>query len=620
MMNSHSTHTHRPVLKRARVIAVYSAVNFALTIPSAWCQSRLESLERPGGQRVPGRLAGDARTGIVFTPTPAAAPLALATGSVVHFSAPGPNSLASPPPFRVMIGETLRVSGWLRGINPTGVRLGVFSAGRELSLPRPGAQAVVQRRGEARVLVEGFELLDATRWSITGKPEAVVEPHLAEKHSLRLPAGEASLVHRLGEPLGAGRVDLAYRDDGAVVAGQQWSIELTFQGPSGSSPVRVALGWSEESLAVESPSGPALAVQRLARTPGWHRLSLWFGPAQTEVSVDGKELAHGKGPDGPLVSIRLASAALGQAAAPKVLAGHFDDLQLIRFAEPPATIELDVGQDEARLALGDQLFGDIKKADTERVSMTVDGEPISLLWSDVSGVYFRRVPAAGDVVEGLLARVEWRSAPGDEADNTDFAEGAITAVADHAVTLATPYSGTFSIPRDLVRKLVVQGQGRRLLIDPAAHHLGDELSSTAPLLDPPQPEGGLLERTIKLAQVPDHPGFLLLDVVQVVGEDNDPEWSQHVRDGELRTYVVINGKRIDYLNRYVKSRNDAPERVAIPIPAGALRVGRNTVRLELTGMATKSKELDDFGVLQMALEFRSTPNRVLVPPHELGPP
>jgi hypothetical protein len=90
-----------------------------------------------------------------------------------------------------------------------------------------------------------------------------------------------------------------------------------------------------------------------------------------------------------------------------------------------------------------------------------------------------------------------------------------------------------------------------------------------------------------------------------------------VRDGELRTYIVINGKRIDFLNRYVK-RTDDPERVAIPIPAGTLRSGLNTIRLQLTGMATK--ELDDFGVLQMALEFRSEPKHARPQPRAGGPP
>src|SRR5205814_1821790 len=87
------------------------------------------------------------------------------------------------------------------------------------------------------------------------------------RRSLRLPAEGTALTHSLDEPLATGRLDLAFFDDGAVVAGRQCVLEPAFRGPADRSVMRVILGWSEESLAVESPSGPALAVQRLARTP-----------------------------------------------------------------------------------------------------------------------------------------------------------------------------------------------------------------------------------------------------------------------------------------------------------------------------------------------------------------
>ena len=614
-MKAHSKKIRGRVSRRIRALTVSAGLILAVAVGPAWGQATVESLERPGSQRVSGRLAGDSRTGFGFTPLQSSAPLALEIGSSVHFNGPGPASLVTPPPFRVLIGESLRLSGSLRGITETSVRLGLFWQAPEVIMPRPGVQAVVQRPGESRILVDGFETLATTRWSVNGKPEVVALPHLTDKHSLRLPAG-TSLVHNLGEPIATGRFDLAFLDDGAVVAGQQWSIELTFQGTSGLSLVRVVLGWSEESLAVESPSG--LAVQRLARTPGWHRFSLRFGPTQTEASVDGKELAHGKGPDGPLVAVRLASSAPAQATTPKGLAGHFDDLQLIRFAESPASLELDTTQDEARLVVGDELYGNIKQADAERLNMTVDGESISLPWSDVSGLYFRRLPAKGASIEGLLVRVDWRATPGDEPENIDFAEGALVSVSDRVITLATPYAGILSIPLEFMRKLVVQSQGRRLVIDPAAHHLGDEYSKTAPL-DPPQPEGSALERTLELPDVPDSPCFLVLDVVQVVSENSDPPFPESVRDS-VRTYVVVNGKRIDYINRYIKTSNKAPERVAIPIPSELLRAGKNSIRLELTGTATDEKQLDDFGVLQMAVEFRSASIRVLEPPQEPGHP
>ena len=64
------------------------------------------------------------------------------------------------------------------------------------------------------------------------------------------------------------------------------------------------------------------------------------------------------------------------------------------------------------------------------------------------------------------------------------------------------------------------GRGRRIVFDVAAHHLGDEVSVTQPL-DPPQPEGLTLDRTIELAAVPDGPAELVLDVVGVVPEAGD---------------------------------------------------------------------------------------------------
>src|SRR6185312_15081182 len=105
-------------------------------------------------------------------------------------------------------------------------------------------------------------------------------PRLDEGHSLRLPAEGASLTHELEEPLAAGRLELAFYDDGVVAAGRECLVEPVFRGTTGRSGIRIILGWSEESLGVESPGGPALQVQRLARASGWHRLSMRFGPGE----------------------------------------------------------------------------------------------------------------------------------------------------------------------------------------------------------------------------------------------------------------------------------------------------------------------------------------------------
>ena len=377
----------------------------------------IESLEGPGGARVQGRLAGTLASGFSLIPADGSPPLALEVGSIVHGNGASRDSVAGPPLFRILSGPALWLSGTLRSISPTAVRLGVSWQGPEISLPRPGVQVVLQRPGVARVFVDNFESFEPSRWMKSGRVSLVDEPRASERKSLRIPSGGASLSHNLDEPLAAGRLELAYHDDGSVAPGLKWSIELTFQGPSGPSLLRVIPGWAEESLAVEMPNGPALSVQRLARTPGWHRFMFQFGPEQTEISVDGKELVHGKGPEGPLIALRLASSpAAPEAPVPdpsKVPVCHVDDLQLTRFAEPSASFELDIKQDEARLLVGDQIFGEVMKADSERVLMTVEGKATPLPWGQISGLYFRRVavPArrsracsAGDMAIGLRCR------------------------------------------------------------------------------------------------------------------------------------------------------------------------------------------------------------------------
>ncbi len=619
-MNDHAKTNERTVA-RTRVILGLAAHLAALSVlpsRSAHGQSGGDSLELPNGTRVEGRIEGDAASGFRLVPAGegSAAAIALEPGAIIHHDGAAANTLASLSPFHVLLGEAARLSGTLRDLTKDSVRIGVGWQPAEITMPRAAVQAIVQRPGEARVLADEFEAIDPSRWSIGGKPESVAEPHFSERRSLRLPAEGASLVHNLEEPLAAGRLELAFFDDGIISPGKESIVEFVFHGPTGRSATRIVLGWSEDSLAVESPSG--LPVQRLARSTGWHRLALRFGPDQTEISVDRKELAHGRGPGGPLVSMRLATQGSNPAPTAKPMAAYFDDLQLIRFAEPPASLDVDPSQDEARLVVGDQLYGEIQAADPQRVVVSVNGKRVSLRWAEVSGLYLRRVPAQGTPIEGLLVRAEWRSAPGDRPAERDFAEGALLAQSPGSFTLATPYCGTLTIPRADVRRLVVLGKGRRLVIDTSAHHLGDEISVTPPLLDPPGPEGLTLDRSIELAGPLDRPAELVLDVVQVVPEAGDSEYSRQVRNGELRTFVSINGKRVDYLNRFIKStRNETPERIRIPIPPGLLQAGKNAIKFEVTGAESSNSLYDDLGILQIALEF---PAAVQPPPNRPGTP
>jgi hypothetical protein len=569
-------------------------------------QARHESIGRSDGESTFGRVVGDSKTGFKFAPIGGEPVVTLEVAGTVNFDGPGADASKGFPPMRVLLGLDQQISGKLGTVDDQNIRLEDGPGGKSVVTARAGAVALSQRPGEALVFQEGFESLDPAHWSHVGDPAIVDQPRIAGSKSLALPAGGSAVTYRLAEPVASGRLELAFHDPGQVVAGQQWFVDLLFRGPAGDESVRVVLDWAEESLAVQSSGNHSLAVQRLARKPGWHRLGARFGP-QTELAVDGLELAHGRGPGGPLIEIRLANRTTGNAEPPKNAAMQFDDLRLVRLAEPVGGLEAAPQVDDVRLVEGDQIFGRLKSADADLVSLRVDNTEVTLPWTDVASLVFRRSPEQGQAVEGLLVRLEWRSAPGNDSRDLDQVEGALLGVSDEAFTLATPYSGELTIPRDRLRKLKVLGQGRRIVLDGTSHHLGNnDTSKETHVLDPPLPEGGTLERTFTLDRVPENaPAFLVLDVVQVVGEANSLQFSEFVRRGELRTNVKINDKAVDYLNRHITTKNETPDRIRLPIPAGLLHPGENKFRIDQVGKVGEPEELDDIGILTIAIEFDS---------------
>ncbi|HEV3122094.1 MAG TPA: hypothetical protein VGY53_09335 [Isosphaeraceae bacterium] len=565
-----------------------------------------ELLQAAGGRRLLGRVVGDSRSGFQFQPRDSANnPIALERGSVVEFESADPSVLAGLSPFHILLGIDQKVSGRLEAVDETEVRFESGPSGRPLRVARGGAQGLVQRPGETQVLSESFESIDTTRWAQTGQPSLAAEPRLVGEHSLRLPAGGSTLTYRVSDPVGAGRLEVGFFDTGEREPGQRWFVELTFRSPTGLEPIRAVLGWDDSWLAVLSPQGPSLAVQRLARRPGWHRLVVRFDPERTELAVDGDELAHGGSPGGPLAEVRLGTQSLGSAAPKASLAGYIDDLGLARLSEPVGGLEVDPSQDELRLTGGDQLFGHLKSADPERLLFQIDGKDAMVGWNEVAGVYFRRAPAQSEPIEGLLVRLEWRAAGGNDPRDVDRIEGALAAVSNSAFTLQTPYAGTLAISRDRLLRLEVLGRGRRVVLDPSAHHLGDEVFNKQIKLDPPQFEGPTLEVPFTLERVPPGRAFAVFDVVQVAGESDQLTNSASIKKGELRTNLFLNGRQIDYLNRHVASKNETPLRIRLPIPQGVLRTGRNMLKLEQVGTAKDPKFLDDIGVLHTALEFQA---------------
>ena len=572
--------------------------------------TRTESIVRADGGTTPGRLVGDPQAGFRFEPTGGGPSIPLEAAGVITCDGPTGGQAGSSPN-RVELGLGQRISGRLRRSDAGMIRLEDGPGGAKVEIVQAGATGLAQRPGEALVLRDGWETLDPERWATIGEADVVATPHLEGARALVLPARGAAVTARLPTPVGSGRFEVAFRDPGGMAPGHQWFVDLLFRGGDRPESVRMVLDAGLDNLGVQSSGGPALAVQLLARKPGWHRLSIRFGP-ETEVAVDGNELAHGRGPGGPLVEIRLAHQTQNNGAdliADSDMVVAFDDLRLVRVAEPVGNLEVAPLVDDVRLIDGDQVFGRFRAADGDQIRLEVDGRVVQLPWTEVASVQFRREPTTSRAIDGLLVRVEWRPGPDTDARDLDQVEGALIAANDAALTVATPYAGDLAIPRDRLRRIKVVGRGTRIMVDPFSHHLGNNIAVDSPLLDPPLPEGGTLDRTFTLDRVPDPATAvpsLALDVVQVIGEavvgglDDLPAL---VRAGQLRTNILINGTKVDYLNRHVSTQNEAPERVRLAIPPGLLRVGANTIRFEQTGKLTNPEELDDLGILGIAIEF-----------------
>jgi hypothetical protein len=98
-----------------------------------------------------------------------------------------------------------------------------------------------------------------------------------------------------------------------------------------------------------------------------------------------------------------------------------------------------------------------------------------------------------------------------------------------------------------------------------------------------------------------------------VGIGSGLPFSTLVQKGELRTNLSINGKQFDYLNRYISTKNETPERIRVPIPGGVLHPGANQIRLQQVGIEKDPSYLDDLGILGIALEFDAARPKPEVP-------
>ena len=481
-------------------------------------------------------------------------------------------------------GETVR--GELRGLDAERLRLRP-AWGPELSLPRAAVARLDCAGDLVPVVLDDFER-DRTLWKRNDPPPRREEGTAASgRFGLAFGAAGQVAEHRLAAPLAAGRVQVSFHVP-AVAAGRRCWCELEFAGRGGGEPgvVRVEVAGPGRSYAVEAPrrdpSGPpdrGAADYRgvLPRSQGWHRLAVEFGPSELVAEIDGYVLLsrEGAGPGAPLRSVRLASgpATGGEDPGGKV---HFDDFVLARREEPlPLGIPFsNRAQDEVVLEPGDQLFGRLAAVSPEGLTLAARFGRRDLAWGEVRSVTFARGPVPLRPTEGQHVRLRLRAGGGE----TDELEGVMLRLDADELALSHALFGELALPAEHAEELRPLFHGRREWLDTEAHHLGRELE---PRFVRPRPEGLSLRRTFRLAEVPRR-AWLVARVAHLPGPEDGAAVAAALKAGALRTEVRLNGRAVDYLNRFVDRMSETPAEVRVPLPADQLRAGENVLELRQT--------------------------------------
>jgi hypothetical protein len=555
-----------------------TAAALALLLASA--APAAEEARDADGRRTPGALALDAAGRLRFTPAGQDKPTPADQIDVIHFAP------AAPAPFRVVLGrrvllyEGQQITGRLLGVDKDNVRLRTAWTDH-VDVSRAAAAALVPPPGWRAVFDDDFA--DGLKaWTVAGKPALNGGGKGDEPTAVTLAEPGQALTYAPAAPPDAGRVGVNFRD--ADAAGARWRCVLRF-----------GAGKDERTLAVTVAGGDAYEVEapvdgearRVARSAGWHRLTVQFSEDTLRVLCDDAVLWYSleHGPGGPLRQVALAC----EEAKPGPARGSvaWAEFSLARAADEPPLPPGDAEQDEALTADGDQIFGDVLRADGRAVEVQGTFGKRSLPWADLRGVRFRRGAAPAHTTTGAHVRLWVDSGLDAEPDVLD---GVVAALDDKALTLQHALLGEVRVGRDRVRRLRPLFFGRRVELDNGAHHLGDGKRAVAGL-SPPRAEGPALKLSVRLDAAPAEARLTLFAVRPAGAADAGPP-----------TEVVVNGRRVDYLNRLAGRASPEPRRLVVPLPRDALRAGDNVIELRQTADPA-TERLADCGVFGVALEL-----------------
>ncbi|MGQ0636423.1 MAG: hypothetical protein ACT4QC_17565 [Planctomycetaceae bacterium] len=591
-------------MRRIRLVRAVLALAL-LALPPAGAKAQNQRAFLKEGSSVVGRLSGTWGKDLAFVPQDQSAPLSTRSLERIVFETRLRRLSVAEPLWCIELhgAERLHVAALMTDEFAVSFRRAGLGP---ISVPQAVVAVVAASIGEQPELYEDFEDDRAEIVSRSGALPLDATQHRSGRRSFLVTAGGDEASWRPSAPIAAGRIELCFFDDERVAPSADWAVELEF----GSSTLRVIPGWQAKRRC-EASAGWAVEVLELAREKGWHDLTIDFDEHRVVVLVDDNLLARGQAPEGALATVRFAGRPAERRTRTEIAApaprAWVDDVRIARQVAQVALPKRASSQGQVWLSSGDEVFGNPVAFNNRQVVQAGRFGRQTWLWRKLRGIGFRiaAAPAAAPI-SGLLAWVELTPILYSSPDEPDRLLVAIESLDDRQLVAAHPWLGRVVLPCAEIGRIEPLFEGTLCLLDPVGHHLGDSIREDLPAK---LPEGTRWEHRFTLNVLPERKAFLSLLAVGL--EPGNPyvapkgPLQDELAVGFLETDLTVNNRRIDSLNRHATqpSRLATPERIRIPLPAGLLKVGENTLRLEQRPSRDDPQEFDDFEFSRISIEF-----------------
>lgn len=547
---------------------------------------------------------------------------------------------AQPSPRRPLRQFTLRggtsfAAGWI-GMKNEAVRVELWN-GATGEIPLGAIESFGPPPGECEVLFDDCTQPTSAWKEVAGRFEVVrADQDDAENDVHSLVPGVRLRVDAISGRQEGGRISLRYRLPSSAFE-REWGVTVRMEpvvrthpkGKSTESKVTVRFPAGEAMPRLESDPERRFDHQPLTTKEGWRQLTVLMQEEYVRVLIDGQLRASGRlaaeEPAGrAITSIELFCepdrrpnrGPSDVAPAPRTTV-LVDDVQIQRLCSartdsPIADAPRDTSQDSLLLEPDrDVLYGTFRSATTKRVEFQVARQPVSVDWKEVRRLSLARRPLTPAPVEGLIARIRLRG-PSDRPPSSPPGDALLVAVqaADEStLQVQDAVLGRFALPLAAVWRIEPHYQGVRHVIDPDVHHLGNAVREE---FSQPLPEG--TQRDVEFFSEGSRDGMqafigLATRDVEPCGPNAPPgtPFLAELRAEGLRTEVSLNGASLGDLNSKLTWKAGSADDLAVrlAVPAGALKKGRNVLRIVQRSERRDKESFDDCEVGPVWLELRA---------------